>query len=89
MTEDDKISQMLSDSGDYYNQKNWLQLRGRSAYAGQRVPPGYKCNRCGKTGHFIYDCPEGKSRMGFGFSIDFFGRKSYSGSYLTILSSTP
>ena len=71
MTEDDKISQMLSDSGDYYNQKNWLQLRGRSAYAGQRVPPGYKCNRCGKTGHFIYDCPEGKSRMGFGFSMEF------------------
>ena len=71
LSEEDKITQMLSDSGDYYNQKNWLQLRGRSAYAGQRVPPGYKCNRCGKTGHFIYDCPEGKSRMGFGFSMEF------------------
>ena len=57
MSEEDKINQMLSDSGDYYNQKNWQQLRGRSAYAGQRVPATYKCNRCGQGGHFIYDCP--------------------------------
>ena len=58
MSEDDKISQMMSDSGDFYNQKNWLQLRGRSAYAGQKVPQNYKCNRCNQSGHFIYDCPQ-------------------------------
>ena len=61
MSEDDKISQMMSDSGDFYNQKNWLQLRGRSAYAGQKVPQNYKCNRCNQSGHFIYDCPQGKN----------------------------
>ena len=60
MSEDDKISQMMSDSGDFYNQKNWLQLRGRNAYAGQKVPQNYKCNRCNQSGHFIYDCPQGK-----------------------------
>ena len=57
-SEDDKINQMMSDS-DYYNQKNWLRL-----HAGQKVdpkvPPNYKCNRCNQSGHFIYDCPEGK-----------------------------
>ena len=63
MTEDDKISQMMSDSGDFYNQKNWLQLRGRNAYAGQKVPQNYKCNRCNQSGHFIYDCPQGKNSL--------------------------
>ena len=60
MSEDDKISQMMSDSGDFYNQKNWVRLQGRSAYAGQKVPHNYKCNRCNQSGHFIYDCPQGK-----------------------------
>jgi len=60
MSEDDKINQMMSDSGDYYNQKNWVRLHGRTAYAGQKVPPNYKCNRCNQSGHFIYDCPQGK-----------------------------
>ena len=63
MSEDDKISQMMSDSGDFYNQKNWLQLRGRNAYAGQKVPQNYKCNRCNQSGHFIYDCPQGKNSL--------------------------
>ena len=57
LTEDDKISQMMSNSTEMYSQKNWLLLKGRSAYACQKVPHTYKCNKCGQHGHFIYDCP--------------------------------
>ena len=63
LTEDDKITQMMSNSSEMYNQKNWLHLRGRSAYQGQRVPPNYKCNRCSLGGHFIYDCPQMRNDM--------------------------
>lgn len=64
LSEDDRISQMMSNSTDMYSQKNWLLLKGRSAYAGQKVPATYKCNRCGQHGHFIYDCPQGKNNPG-------------------------
>lgn len=63
LTEEDKITQMMSNAGDMYNQKNWLLLRGRKAYEGQKVPNNYKCNRCQQGGHFIYDCPQGKQAM--------------------------
>ena len=59
--EEDKIDQMLKESGDIYSQKNWHLIRGRKAYEGQRVPPTYKCNRCNQGGHFIYDFPQGKN----------------------------
>jgi len=57
LTEDDKLSQMMSNSSEMYNQKNWVQLRGRRAYDGQKVPPNYRCNKCHMPGHFIHDCP--------------------------------
>ena len=65
---------MMSASGEYYDQKNWLKngsgRKGAAALAGQKVPPGYKCNRCNQIGgidgksHFIYDCPQGKANEG-------------------------
>lgn len=31
---------------------------GRSGFAPQAPPrPGYECRRCGKSGHYIYNCP--------------------------------
>ncbi len=66
LSEEDKISQMMSNSSDMYNSKNWLHLKGRSAYIGQKVPGNYKCKRCGMGGHFIFDCPQGKNNMGNG-----------------------
>jgi E3 ubiquitin-protein ligase RBBP6 len=58
LSEEDKISQMMSNSAEMYNQKNWLLLKGRHAYAGQKAPNTYKCNKCNQLGHFIYDCPQ-------------------------------
>merc|ERR1719412_2122919 len=52
---------MMSNSTEMYSQKNWVPLRGRNAYIGQKVPNTYKCNRCQQGGHFIYDCPLGKN----------------------------
>ena len=57
LTEDEKLGQMMSNSSEMYNQKNWVQLRGRRAYDGQKVPPNYRCNKCHMPGHFIHDCP--------------------------------
>ena len=57
LTEDDRISQMMANSTDMYNQKNWQHIKGRNAYAGQKVPPTYRCNKCQVPGHFIHDCP--------------------------------
>ena len=57
LTEDDRLSQMMANSTDMYNQKNWQHIKGRNAYAGQKVPPTYRCNKCQIPGHFIHDCP--------------------------------
>ena len=55
-SEEDKIDQMLKESGDIYSQKNWHLIRGRKAYEGKSVPKSYKYNRCNQGGHFIYNC---------------------------------
>ena len=68
--EDEKIKQMMSASGDYYNQKNWSQSSGKLSGQKDTPGPGYKCNRCNQIGgiegksHFIYDCPQGKANEG-------------------------
>ncbi len=58
LTEDDRISTMMSNSSEMYDQKNWIKYKGRSAHAGQKAPANYVCKICQQTGHFPYDCPK-------------------------------
>ena len=56
LTEDDKISNMISNSAEMYDQKNWVKYRGRMLQ-GTKPPPNYYCNKCQGQGHWLNDCP--------------------------------
>jgi hypothetical protein len=56
-TEEDRISKMMSHSGEMYDQKHWTKYRGRNAFpAGAKPPPYWRCSRC-QGNHWIADCP--------------------------------
>ena len=55
-TEDDKLTKMMSNSTEMYDQKNWVAYRGKLAYGGK--PPGtaFRCSKCHQYGHWPSDC---------------------------------
>ncbi len=56
LSEADKISNMMSNSSEMYDQKNWIRYRGRANYGGGPPPAHYRCNRCHQPGHWNSDC---------------------------------
>eukprot|EP00094_Tigriopus_californicus_P009686 TCALIF_09337-PA protein Name:"Similar to RBBP6 E3 ubiquitin-protein ligase RBBP6 (Homo sapiens)" AED:0.25 eAED:0.26 QI:0/0/0/0.66/1/1/3/0/608 len=60
-SEDDKLSAMMSNSTEMYDQKNWLKLRGRANYPSKFPPATYRCIKCNLPGHWVSECPNTKT----------------------------
>ena len=58
-TEEDKLSNMMINSSEMYDPKNWIRYKGKAAYGGGAPPKTYKCNKCQQPGHWVQDCPTG------------------------------
>lgn len=58
LSEEDKLSAMMSNSSEMYDQKNWIKYRGRGMH---KPGPHIKCHRCHQMGHFSPDCPLARS----------------------------
>ena len=68
LSEADRISNMVANSSEMYDQKNWIKY-GRKHMAGGGPPPAhYRCNRGHQPGHWNSDCvlagPRGSYGMG-------------------------
>ena len=58
-SEEDKISTMMSNSTEMYDQRNWVTTQGRRGYGHGGGPPPYqsfRCSRCHGTGHWPNEC---------------------------------
>ena len=65
LTEDDKISAMMANSTEMYDQKNWQRYRGKALYGG-KPPSHYVCMKCHQPGHWVTECPLAKSGINGG-----------------------
>ena len=62
-SEEDKISKMMSNSGEMYSEKHWTKFRGQKALpAGSKPPPHWKCSKC-LANHWVSDCPFANNDM--------------------------
>lgn len=52
-SEDDKIKAMMSQSSQEYDPSKYVKSRSMTG----PLPPNYTCFRCGKSGHWIKNCP--------------------------------
>jgi len=55
-TEEDKLTKMMSNSTEMYDQKNWVTFRGKQAFGGRPPPKTFRCSKCHQTGHWPQDC---------------------------------
>jgi hypothetical protein len=55
-SEEDKLSKMMSNSTEMYDQKNWVLYRGKMAAGGKPPPKMFRCSKCHQTGHWPQDC---------------------------------
>jgi len=55
-SEEDKISTMMSNSTEMYDQRNWVAFRGKQAYGGKPPPKPFRCSKCHQSGHWPTDC---------------------------------
>jgi hypothetical protein len=51
-SEEDKITTMMSNSTEMYDQRNWVTVQGRRAYPCQN----FRCAKCHQFGHWPQDC---------------------------------
>jgi len=62
-TEDDKISKMMTNSGEMYSEKHWTKFKGQRALPdGAKPPPHWKCSKC-LANHWVSDCPFANNDM--------------------------
>ncbi|XP_040077166.1 E3 ubiquitin-protein ligase RBBP6 isoform X2 [Ixodes scapularis] len=52
-TEEDKIKAMMTQSSQEYDPSKYVKSRSMTG----PLPPNYTCFRCGKSGHWIKNCP--------------------------------
>ena len=55
-TEEDKLTKMMSNSTEMYDQKNWISFRGKQASGGRPPSRNFRCSKCHQTGHWPQDC---------------------------------
>lgn len=55
-SEDDKLTKMMSNSTEMYDQKNWVAFRGKQAYGGRPPSMTFRCSKCHQFGHWPTDC---------------------------------
>jgi E3 ubiquitin-protein ligase RBBP6 len=61
LSEADKLTNMMSNSTEMYDQKNWVRYRGKANYGGGPPPANYRCSRCHQAGHWNSDCQLSRS----------------------------
>jgi E3 ubiquitin-protein ligase RBBP6 len=55
-SEEDKLTKMMSNSTEMYDQKNWISYRGKMAFGGRPPPKMFRCSKCHQSGHWPQDC---------------------------------
>lgn len=68
-SEDEKIRAMMSQSTADYDPSRYMKIRGQSQYG--KLPDGYTCYKCHKTGHWIKNCPNAGSGVSSGLYCKF------------------
>eukprot|EP00088_Acartia_fossae_P044309 TRINITY_DN4699_c0_g1_i11.p1 TRINITY_DN4699_c0_g1~~TRINITY_DN4699_c0_g1_i11.p1 ORF type:complete len:400 (-),score=62.29 TRINITY_DN4699_c0_g1_i11:188-1387(-) len=63
MSEADRINNMMQNSNELYNEKNWTKYKGQKAFPeGSKAPPSWKCRICNQN-HWMNDCPHANSEL--------------------------
>lgn len=55
-SEEDKLTTMMSNSTEMYDQRNWVMMQGRRTYAGSVPYRNFRCSKCHGSGHWPTEC---------------------------------